>query len=279
MQLPAFLPDIRIASGETPKSLTGAPAKGVLWQANPGEFLIDIPGAARYLVLGGRSVTIDASPGVSRDLIARFLRTAPLAALFYQRGVYACHASAVNTPAGALMLTGHSGAGKSTLAAALIGRGCSLLADDVVPVALNGEGWPVVLPTSPHIVLWHHAQSQLFPGGLPDWIGGNGSANFSKNLCVREWEPPRTVELRAIIRLSTQPNLRLPGQHSSSMTRFESATRMVWNSRIANVLLDRGASLNIASAIARSIPVTAMFRSAVRWEAEELADRIMENLA
>jgi hypothetical protein len=273
--LPAFLSGVRIAAGETPNSLPGASAKGVLWQASPGRFLIDVPGVARYLVAGGRSVTIDASPQVSRERIAHFLRTAPLAALFYQCDVYACHASAVETPVGALMLTGYSGAGKSTLAAALIARGCRLLADDVVPVALNDEGWPEVLSTSPDIVLWPDAQSQLFPGRLPDWIG---PAGHSRNLAVREWEPPLSVKLHGIIRLSSQSNVRVTEERAGPMMRFESATRMLWNSRIANVLLDRGASLAISSAIARFIPVNTMLRSAVRWQAGELADRIMENL-
>jgi hypothetical protein len=143
-------------------------------------------------------------------------------------------------------------------------------------VKLN-EGWPVVLPTSPHIVLWPDAQSQLFPGGLSDWICRNGLGGYPGNLAVREWEPPPAVKLRGIIRLSTRPNTRAAEELAGPMMRFECVTRMMWNSRIASVLLDRLASLTISTAIVRSIPVTAMFRSAVRWEPEELADRIMEN--
>jgi len=49
VRLPAFLADARVESGQTPRYLHNAAATGVLWQAEPGRFLIDVPGAARYL--------------------------------------------------------------------------------------------------------------------------------------------------------------------------------------------------------------------------------------
>lgn len=275
--LPAFLANARIEAGHTPRCLDHATATGVLWQAKPGQFLIDVPGAARYLVAAGASVTIEARPDAPADRIARFLRMAPLAALLYQRGVLACHASAVATPRGALLIAGDSASGKSTLAAALLLRGCRLLADDVAPVELNDEGWPVVRPTSPDLVLWPDSQSQLFPDGLPDWIERHGATDVCRNLSLTNWDPFGPVRLCGIIRLSSHPALQRDDAPASPVTRFRQATRMTWNSRIADVLLDRATHLRISSAIARHIPVTNLVRSTVRWHAGELAGRIMEN--
>ena len=42
--------------------LEGATARGVLWQAAPGRFLLDVPDVARYLVSGGAVITIDRTP-------------------------------------------------------------------------------------------------------------------------------------------------------------------------------------------------------------------------
>jgi hypothetical protein len=275
--LPAFLADARVGFGQTPRYLDHATAAGVLWQAKPGQFLIDVPGAARYLVADGTAMTIDARPDAPPDRVARFLRMAPLAALLYQRGVLACHASAVETPRGALLITGESGSGKSSLAAALLVRGCRLLADDVAPVELNGEGWPVVRPTSPDLVLWPDAQSQLFPDGLPDWIDKHGAADSCRDLSLTRWDPPAAVTLCGIVRLSCHPALRDHGQPATPVARFQGATRMSWNSRFAAVLLDRASHLRISGAIARHIPVTHMVRSTVWWQAGELADQIMED--
>jgi hypothetical protein len=276
-ELPAWLTDARVRFGRTPRHLDHPTATGVLWQAKAGQFLIDVPGAARYLVGDGISITIEARPAAPPDHVARFLRTAPLAALLYQRGVLACHASAVETPRGALLIAAESGSGKSTLAAALLLRGCGLLADDVAPVELNGEGWPVVRPTSADLVLWPDARSQFFPDGLPDWIAPNGAADSCRHLVLTRWDPPAAVTLCGIIRLYSHPALRDHNQPATLAARFQGATRMAWNSRFAEPLLDRAAHLRISAAIARHIPVTDMVRSTVRWQAGELADRIMEN--
>jgi hypothetical protein len=67
-------------------------------------------------------------------------------------GVFCLHASAVAAPdgRGAVAFAGCSGAGKSTLAAAF---GPRRLGDDVLPVALDLEGAPVVLPRFPQLKL------------------------------------------------------------------------------------------------------------------------------
>jgi hypothetical protein len=73
-----------------------------------------------------------------------------------QRGVFVLHASAVRTPAGALVaFTASSGVGKSTLARVAAERGWQRVADDLLPIA-NPSGTIVALP--------HFAQPKLEAG-------------------------------------------------------------------------------------------------------------------
>jgi hypothetical protein len=259
-----FPADVRIEAGKTPAKLDSPAGSGVLWQASAGQFLIEVPGTARYLVTGGSTIVIEKRPEALPERVARFLGMAPLAALLYQRGVFACHASCIATAQGAVLITGLSGSGKSTLAAALIDRGCSLLADDIAAVGLNAECRPAVHATESEIVLWPDAIQQLFAAGLPPHVRSPAG----------DHDPAHAVPLCGIVRLSS--NALSCDQDDTQMKRFEQVTRMTWNSRIADVLLDRGAHLQLAAAIARHIPVKTLFRSKTRWAAGELADTVLE---
>jgi hypothetical protein len=63
------------------------------------------------------------------------------------------HASAIETPHGAVSIAGEIGCGKSTLAAVFHRRGYRVLADDVCAVSLNGVGQPIVIPAYPQLNL------------------------------------------------------------------------------------------------------------------------------
>jgi hypothetical protein len=64
-----------------------------------------------------------------------------------QLGFCVLHASAVQLESGsAIAFMGNSGAGKSTIAAALQARGCSLVSDDCLSVAVAG-GQPAIVPS------------------------------------------------------------------------------------------------------------------------------------
>ena len=137
---PAGAPDVAVRFGPTPVALP-APARvrkkvGVRWEAAPGAFLMNVDGTARYLVSDGRDVLVEPRGGSDSE-IAGLLTGPVLAALLQQRGVMTFHASAVETRAGAVLFAGHSGSGKSSLLAALVERGCAMLADDVAGVVLD----------------------------------------------------------------------------------------------------------------------------------------------
>lgn len=95
---------------------------------------------------------IDVYPVESADpaSIARLVLGFGLCAAFRRRGRVVLHASAVAIGDAAVAFTGESGAGKSTAAAACYANGHEIVADDVVPIALDGveatvtPGYPVL---------------------------------------------------------------------------------------------------------------------------------------
>ena len=129
------------------------------WQARPGVFLLAVDGVARYLVEGGRDVTV-ASLGDDAD-VAAFFANAPFAVLLQQRGVLTLHASSVMAGDGAALLLGGSGAGKSSLAAALVERGFPLIADDVTGIVAGADGRVTALPGFASLRLWADTLDQL----------------------------------------------------------------------------------------------------------------------
>lgn len=161
IMLPRFLIGVEIKTASVPSVLDGATTRGVLWQAAPGRFLLDVPDVARYLVEDGNRIAIEPSPQADESGVGSFLRMTPLAALLFQRGIPAFHAASVANRHGAVLLAGDSGAGKSTLLAALMKRGWTMLADDLAMVDLDEQGNPVVFPTCQDILLRHDAMEKM----------------------------------------------------------------------------------------------------------------------
>jgi len=112
------------------------------------------------------------------------------------RGVTCLHASAVAVDEQAIALVGFPGAGKSTTAAAFAHRGYSVIADDVVALAEDGENF-LVPPGYPRVNLWPDSVRVLFgsegalPRITPTWgkrymmLGGNGFGFATKPLPLR----------------------------------------------------------------------------------------------
>ena len=162
---PQDLPEnaVRIRRGEVPDELDDPVGTGVLYQAKPNEFLLRLDAIAGYYVTDGREIVVEPVPGATDDEVQLFLLGSALGALLHQRGLLVMHASAIETPMGAILISGTSGSGKSTLAAALWRRGYRLLADDVCAVAPKPDGTatPIVLPGYPQTKLWADTTRKL----------------------------------------------------------------------------------------------------------------------
>ena len=134
---------IQIASGRSP--IRGS-ARGPVFDHSAECSLIRIENAADFLVSDGRQIDIWPAVGAARKDIEIFLCGPVWAALCHQRGILPLHASAVLTGRGVVAFAGHPGAGKSTTAAAMASLGYPLVADDIVPISLNGNSLPGAWP-------------------------------------------------------------------------------------------------------------------------------------
>ncbi len=120
--------------------------------------------------LDPRRAHLDCVPGDTPELAwQRVLVSRILPNLSLLCGREALHASAAESPLGAVLIAGPSGSGKSTLAAELVGRGWPLFSDDVV-VLENVDGAVRAYPGTPHMNLASAAEERL--GSLVGELGG-----------------------------------------------------------------------------------------------------------
>lgn len=261
--LPCFLSGVEIKTVSIPPALNGATTRGVLWQASSGRFLLDVPEVARYMVEGGQRMVIDKSHRAEEAEVTRFLRMAPLAALLFQRGITVFHAAAAAGTQGAVLLAGDSGTGKSSLLAALLKRGWKMLSDDLAVVDLNEDNIPVVVPTFPELMLWPDAMEKL---EIEE--GGNGR----HALCMDRQFAATPQPLKAIYCLSVHKDREIEVRKIEGIDRFSTLTTHLYNSHIADALLDRIAYMHRASVIIQCVPLRCLRRPRGQWSIEYLAD-------
>lgn len=306
MILSRSLSDAQVESGPVPAALDGERASGVLWQAAPGRFLLDVPGVARYLVKDGATIAVDPVPRSDEQAIARYLHMTPLAALCFQRGVLAFHAASCAPPkapshspgpggaGGAILIAGDSGVGKSTLLAALLQRGWTMFADELTVVQVNAQGQPFALPTTPEIRLWDDAVAGLNFGDESRMGTARAAAKELRQdeefveldadgesgrifQCPERQFAGAPIHLHAIYWLSVYPGTEVETNELSAGERFGALSKLTYNSHIADALLDRVLYLRNGSAIVQIAPVRRLRRPRGRWSAAELADVILEH--
>jgi len=153
-------PDVTVQVGATPERLESPTGSGVLFEARPQEYLLNLPSVARFWVRDGKQVVVqpcrDTRPGYLRTLLMGTVMTA----VIHQRGGLMLHASGVAGRRGAVLIAAHSGIGKSTIAGALAKRGYAILCDDAAAVSLKG-GQAIVHPGIRQISLWRDASLRL----------------------------------------------------------------------------------------------------------------------
>ncbi len=158
--VPDAAPDVVVREGMVPTLLSKPLRQGVLYQAQPGEFLLQLDDIARFWVRGGETITFERSFQASDADVLVFLLGSAFGALLHQRGVLPLHGSAVVTPEGVVVFAAHSGNGKSTLAGAFAKRGYTILSDDVCAVSME-TGGPLASPGVPWMRLWADMQHHL----------------------------------------------------------------------------------------------------------------------
>lgn len=137
--------DVVIERGRVPERLDGAVDVEPAMQVAARDFQLGVP-VGRFRVSEGRRVVVDPRPGASDAEQRPYLLGTVMGALCYQRSLLPLHAAAVLFGEGAVAFAGPSGVGKSTLAAQFLGRGRSVLADDLLAVDVERYGAVAALP-------------------------------------------------------------------------------------------------------------------------------------
>jgi hypothetical protein len=130
------------------------------YEVQPGCFLLDVPGVARYRVEEGKRIFIEPLANASPENVRLFLLGSTMGALLYQRGLFPLHGSAVETPWGGMIFVGAQGSGKSTLAAEFRRFGYRLLSDDVSAIENTPQGLRI-LPALAQLRLCASAYERL----------------------------------------------------------------------------------------------------------------------
>ena len=141
----------------------------------------------------GREVWADWPENYTVEDACTYLLGPVLGFVLRLRGMTCLHASAVAVGSHAVAVVGVPGAGKSTTAAAFARCGFSVIADDVVALAENGENF-LVQPGYPRVNLWPDSVRALFgsedalPQITPTWdkryiaLGDDGLSFAAKPL-------------------------------------------------------------------------------------------------
>jgi hypothetical protein len=153
--------DVTIRRGAVPDRLEMTIGSGPTWQAGNRQFLLRIPGIARFLLDDGRAIVFAPDSEDSLADLPIFVIGTVFGILLHQREQIVLHASAVRVNGKAVLFCGSSGTGKSTLAAALAQRGYPLVTDDVCTVSIEAGAAPMVHSDGRQLKLWAHAIDRL----------------------------------------------------------------------------------------------------------------------
>lgn len=167
--------DVVIQFGQVDRSLMKPYREVMYLHVTPEEVSFAWDEVGAIVVRGGKEIIIDPFPGVEERLLHLPILGMVFAVILHQRGFFALHASAVEINGSAAVFLGGKGWGKSTLAATLYARGHHLIADDLVAVAFDDTGSPIVIPGFPQLKLLPEAAAFVLkddPETLPRLANG-----------------------------------------------------------------------------------------------------------
>jgi hypothetical protein len=152
---------VQVRLGTVANHLPGAVELDPDCFATPTQYLLNVQGVARYLVIGGREIIVDPDDAAPALDVRGYLLGSIFVVLCQQRGLLPLHASAIAGKSGVAAFLANSGQGKSTLAAHLAQRGFRVLADDVCLIDATRPGSAMVIPTAPWLKLWRNSLENL----------------------------------------------------------------------------------------------------------------------
>ncbi len=263
--------EVVVREGTVARALDGPVASDRRWDIAPGRFLLrGGRRAGRFLVRDG-SVIVERNPGAEEDVVARCFTEDVLPVLLRQRGLLVLHANAAVTPRGVVAIAGESGAGKSTTLAALLQRGCAMLADDITALDLTADGHLEVRPGVGRVSLTEAAVDGLgyrfHPGLDRSWRPTKSALATGESMACH---PGR---LSAVYVLSTHdgPDARLVAL--AGLEKFDAVQRCIYGPMLPGE--HRGA-FPLVQAFMWAVDVYRLRRPVDGWTVPEVADIILE---
>lgn len=275
-RVPGTPPDIRILLGTVPGRLENVRAAGVLYEAAPGEFLLELDGVARYWVRDGREIVVQKDVDADDDSVRVFLLGSALGALIHQRKMLPLHASAVVMDGKCIGFAGRSGIGKSTLAAAFCALGYPALGDDVLVVGAENGGPAIVWPEGQHLKLWADSARRLrLPTrSLPRFRG------FKKKY-LRSPETPKTgipYPLTHLYVIERSDDARFTLERLQGSAKLESLIANTYRPQFLEGLDRQRDHFRLCAELGSRFAVSRIRRPSRRFELKRLQKLILEDL-
>jgi hypothetical protein len=172
-----------------------------------------------------------------------------------------------------LLLAGDSGAGKSSLLASLLQRGWRMLSDDLAAVGLDENNQPVIYPVHSEILLWGDALKNLGNNPFAEIERlENGKRAFSA--AQQFASQPVPLHTIAWLRVQSEPTLQIEALRGQKV--FQAINTLLYNSHIADALLDRRAHFHLVSTVTQTVSIQRLSRPRGAWSVAELEAKILD---
>lgn len=259
-----------------PAGLNAPRRQKALSQVSPGIVWMDVPNIARFAITDGNKIAVDLYADADENSVALYLLGSALGAILHQRGYLVLHATAIKAGSGAFLCAGHSGVGKSTIAATFHQKGFDVLSDDIVAINRHGN----VVGGFPQIKLWQDTLTKL---GLTETGLRRIRNNVNKySYPLTETPYPDQVPTLAIYCLDVDNRLS-SGEFRfsvcSGLSKFDHLNAYVYRSNFMEGLGLQSDHLANGVALARQVHMASISRSAIGFNATELAELILSDLS
>jgi hypothetical protein len=240
------------------------------WDAEPSRFLLRGGRRAGRFLVDGEKITLQRNPHAEDSVLASAFSHQVLAAVLRHRGLLVLHAAAVMTPGGGVVIAGPSGAGKSTTLAALLARGCAMIADEVVVMGLNDDGDVEVLTGPSELRLTEVAARGLDLAPMGEASGPRPRMKVpvspGKNVAVA---PGRLAGL-CVLQIRAGPKLRTRALSGSE--KFEALQNCFYGPLFAE---EHPAMFPLCRAVVGQVEIRLIERPAERWSLPAVSDIVL----
>jgi hypothetical protein len=263
-------PDIVVQEGVVPGGLPSPAMTDRRWDAEPSRFLLRGGRHAGRFLVDGEKITLQRHPNADDSALASAFSREVLAAVLRHRGMLVLHAAAVMTPGGVVVIAGPSGAGKSTTLAALLARGCAMLADEVAVMRLNDNGDVEVLAGPSELRLTEVAARDL---GLPPM----GDAIRPRPRMKVPVSPGANLavapgKLAGLCVLQIRPGPKLRTRVLSGSEKFEALQNCFYGPLFAE---EHPAMFPLCRAVVGQVDIRLIERPAERWSLPAVSDIVL----